>query len=69
MKRIAPIIFWFVYDESVNAVGLNSAYNRIFELAFNKMKLDKESTKEYSGRHGRNRDLPNTRRGGKENES
>lgn len=61
MKRIAPIQFRFVYEEtgeSKRRVGL--AYTRIFELARRKMALDFQSTREYTGSNGEQRRVSDT---------
>lgn len=68
MRKIAPILFKFVYDESLNSMGVNNAYNRIFELARKKMELDNKSTKEYSEKYGRDGDVLNTGGSSEENE-
>jgi len=61
MRRIAPMLFKFVYDEPVNSAGVYSAYNRIFELARKRMELDNKSIGEYSSNHGRDGNVFNTR--------
>ncbi|OGN41368.1 MAG: hypothetical protein A2606_01225 [Candidatus Yanofskybacteria bacterium RIFOXYD1_FULL_42_10] len=61
MKRIAPIHLKFVYQETKNCTGVNSAYNRIFELARKRIRLDKLSTLKYSDSYEGNGAILNTR--------
>lgn len=68
MRKIAPISFKFVYEEPVNSVGVNNAYDRIFELARKRMELDNKSIKEYSEKYGRDGDILNTGGSSGENE-
>lgn len=60
MRKIAPILFKFVYSENLNSVGVERAYNRIFELARKRMELDNKSTKEYIDTYGGNRNIFDT---------
>lgn len=69
VRKIAPILFKFVYIENPNSVGVERTYNRIFELANKKMKLDIKSIKEYSGIYGRDRNIFDPRGSSQKNES
>ena len=50
----------FVYIDNLNSLGVERAYNRIFELARKKMELDNKSTKEYIDTYGGNRNIFDT---------
>lgn len=69
MRKIAPILLKFVYIENSNSVGVERAYNRIFELARKRMELDNKSTKEYIDTYGGNRKIFDTGRSSQKDES